>query len=160
MMRIKILLVGKVKERYLTLGQQEYLKRLGPYARVELVQLADEPMPDRASPAEAEQLREKEAQRILKALDPGQYVIALDLRGAAMGSEAFSAFLQERALRGQSSLAFVIGGSTGLGPSVLERADFRLSLGPMTFLHQMVPLLLLEQIYRGFKIAAGEPYHR
>lgn len=160
MLRIKILLVGKVREKYLQQGQQEYLKRLGPYARVELIQLPDEPIPDRASPAQEEQVREREAERVLRALDPGQYVIALDVQGTAMSSEAFSAFLAERALRGQSSLAFVIGGSTGLAPAVLQRADYRLSLGPMTYLHQMVPLLLLEQLYRGFKIAAGDPYHK
>ncbi|HEY3365325.1 MAG TPA: 23S rRNA (pseudouridine(1915)-N(3))-methyltransferase RlmH [Symbiobacteriaceae bacterium] len=159
-MKIKIILVGKIKEKYLTEGVQEYLKRLTPYARAEVVSLADEPIPDGAWPAQEEQVKAREGERILKQLEPGQYVVALDLRGQTVSSEELAAFFSERALRGQPSLAFVIGGSLGLAPDVLARADFKLSLGRMTFLHQMVPLILLEQIYRGFKINRGEPYHK
>lgn len=159
-MRIKIVLVGKVRERYLLDGMQEYLKRLGPMARVEFMTVSDEPVPDNASPATQEQARAAEAARALKALESGQYVVALDSRGTQLSSEGLAEFLQERGLRGQSSLAFVIGGSVGLGAEMLQRADFLLSLGRMTFLHQMVPLILLEQIYRGFKINRGEPYHK
>lgn len=157
-MRFKILLTGKLRERYLKQGADEYLKRLGPYAKVELVQVPDEPLPDKASPAEEEQARGREGARLLKAADG--YLMALDARGDQMSSEQFAAFLQERALRGQSSITFVIGGATGLAPDVTRQADTLFSLGRMTFLHQMVPLILLEQIYRGFKINAGEPYHK
>jgi 23S rRNA (pseudouridine1915-N3)-methyltransferase len=159
-LRIKIVMVGKVKEKYLTQALQEYLKRLGPYAKVEIVSLPDEPIPEGASPAQEEQVKAREGERILRALDPGQYVIAMEIRGSTLSSEELAAFLAERALRGQSSLAFVIGGSLGLAPEVLARTDFKISLGRMTFLHQMVPMLLLEQVYRGFKINRGEPYHK
>lgn len=159
-MRIRLISVGKVKEKYLQAGIEEYLKRLGPYAKVEMVSLPDEPIPDNASPGQEEQVKQREAERILKAIDPGQQVVVLDSRGKEFTSEEFAAFLQERALRGQPNLAFVIGGSLGLDRAVLDRADTKLSLGRMTLLHQMVPLILLEQIYRGFKINRGEPYHK
>lgn len=159
-MHIRIVMVGKIKEKYLQAGMQEYLKRLTPYAKVEVVTLADEPIPDHASPAQEEQVKAREGERILAALDSGQYVVALDMRGKELSSEELAAFQAERALRGQSNLAFVIGGSLGLAGSVLQRAEFKLSLGRMTFLHQMVPLILLEQIYRGYKINRGETYHK
>lgn len=159
-MRIRLVTVGKIKEKYLQAGMDEYLKRLGPYARVEVVGLNDEPIPENASPAQEEQVKQREGERILKVIEPGQHVVVLDQRGKEFSSEELAAFLEERALRGQSNLAFVIGGSLGLDRAVLERADTRLSLGRMTLLHQMVPLILLEQIYRGFKINRGEPYHK
>lgn len=153
-------MVGKVKEKYMIAGIAEYIKRLGPYTRTELITLADEATPDGASAAQEEQTRAREGQRILKALEPEQFVVALDGRGEMLSSEGLAAFLEERALRGQPQVSFVIGGSLGLSPEVLLRSDLRLSLGKMTFLHQMVPLILLEQIYRGFKINRGEPYHK
>lgn len=153
-------MVGKIKEKYLNAGIAEYRKRLGPYAKVEIFSLQDEPIPEGASPAQMEQVKEREGERLLKQLDAGEYVVALDMRGEPLSSEELAAFLAERGLRGQSSLTFVIGGSLGLSPVVLKRADYKLSLGRMTFLHQMVPLILLEQIYRGFKINRGEPYHK
>lgn len=159
-LKIQVVMVGKIKEKHFTGGIQEYLKRLGPYARVDLVQVPDEPTPDGAPPAVEAQIKEKEAERLLKQIDPGAYVTALDGRGVNPSSEELAAFLAERALRGNSHLVFVIGGSLGLAPSVLHRADWKLSLGRMTFLHQMVPMILLEQIYRGFRINRGEPYHK
>lgn len=159
-MRLKVILVGRIKEKYLLAGLEEYLKRLGPYAKVEMVYLADEAIPDGASAAQEQQVKSREGERILAQTDAGQYVVALDARGQTMSSEELAGFLAERALRGQSSLAFVIGGSLGLAPQVLQRADHTLSLGRMTFLHQMVPLILLEQIYRAYKINRGEPYHK
>lgn len=159
-MRIKIVSVGRVKEKYLQVGIQEYLKRLGPYAKVEMASVADEPAPEGASPATMDQVKAKEGDRILRLLEAGHQVIALDSRGLALSSEELAQFLEERALHGQSSLAFIIGGSLGLAPEVLSRADHKLSLGRLTFLHQMVPLILLEQLYRGFKINRGEPYHK
>lgn len=159
-MRIRVVMVGKVKEKYMTAGIAEYIKRLGPYARTELITLADEAAPDGASTAEEEQTRAREGQRILKVLADDQFVVALDSRGEMLSSEDLAAFLAERALRGQPQVSFVIGGSLGLSSAVLRRADLSLSLGKMTFLHQMVPLIMLEQIYRGFKINRGEPYHK
>ncbi len=159
-MRIRIVMVGKIKEKYLQAGLEEYLKRLGPYAKVEMLSVPDEPTPDGAPPAIEEQVKAREGERILKHLDPSAFVIAMDGRGQTLSSEELAAFLEERALRGQPNLAFVIGGSLGLAPDVLSRADYKLSLGRMTFLHQMVPLILLEQVYRGFKINRGEPYHK
>lgn len=159
-LKIQILMVGKIKEKHFTAGIAEYLKRLGPYARVGLIQVPDEPTPDGAPPAVEAQIKEREAERLLKQLGPDGYVIALDGRGVNPSSEELAAFMAERALRGESHLVFVIGGSLGLAPSVLQRADWKLSLGRMTFLHQMVPLILLEQIYRSFRINRGEPYHK
>lgn len=159
-MRIRIVMVGRVKEKYLQAGMQEYLKRLGPYAKVEIVSVDDEPTPDGAPASIEEQIKAKEAERILRAIDSSSVIVALDGRGSNFSSEELAAFLGERALRGQSNLTFVIGGSLGLAGELLQRAEFKLSLGRMTFLHQMVPLILLEQIYRGFKINRGEPYHK
>jgi 23S rRNA (pseudouridine1915-N3)-methyltransferase len=158
--RIKVILVGRIKEKYLLAAVEEYLKRLGPYAKVEIIYLADEPIPEGASAAQEQQVKAREGERILAQVDQGQYLIALDMRGQVISSEELAAFLAERSLRGQSNLAFVIGGSLGLAPAVLQRADYKLSLGKMTFLHQMVPVMILEQIYRGFKINRGEPYHK
>lgn len=159
-MRLQVLLIGKVKEKYLHAGMSEYLKRLGPYARVDVIQLSDEAVPDRAAPADIARIQAREAERLLRALDPAAYLVALDLRGTQLSSEEFAAFLDQRALQGDSSIAFAIGGSTGLAPAVLQQARLRLSLGPMTFPHQMVPMLLLEQVYRAFRINRREPYHK
>lgn len=161
-LRIRLVTVGKIREKYLQEGVQEYLKRLRPYARVEVVTVPDEPIPDGASPAQEAQVMQREGERILRALDQGgqEHVVVLDGRGRNFSSEELAAFLAERALHGDSNLAFVIGGSLGLDPAVLARADTTLSLGRMTFLHQMVPLILLEQVYRGFKINRGEKYHK
>lgn len=159
-MRIRIVGVGRIKERYWLDGMAEYQKRLGPYARLELVQVQDEATPDRASAAECEQVKAREGERILKVLGPSEFVVALDLTGQQVSSEELAAWLKERGLKGQSQIAFVIGGSLGLAPAVLQRAQLRLSLSRLTLPHQMVPLLLLEQLYRAFKINEGAPYHK
>lgn len=159
-MRIRIILVGKVRERYVRDGVAEYLKRLGPNAHVELVELQDEPVPETWSEKELAAARRAEAERILKTLRENEYVVALDIRGTEMSSEDLSRWIQDRALSGDPNLAFVIGGTTGLAPEVLSRARLRLSMGPMTFPHQFMPMLLAEQLYRAFRIGKGEPYHR
>ena len=159
-MRIRIIIVGKVRERYLREGIAEYLKRLSPYAHVELVELQDEPVPETLSEKQLEAARRAEADRVLRTLRENENVVALDIRGTAMSSESLSEWLQERGLSGDSNLAFVVGGTTGLGREVLSRANLRLSMGPMTFPHQFMPLLLTEQLYRAFRIAKGQPYHR
>lgn len=159
-MRIRLLLVGKVKERYLRAGVEEYVKRLGPFARVEFVQVADDPTPAAASAALELQVKQREGQRLLEALRAVEYAVALDRHGDMLSSEELAQCLQELALTGRSQVAFLIGGSLGLSEAVLARADRKLSFGPLTFPHQMVPLLVLEQVYRAMKINAGEPYHK
>ncbi|MBE3519157.1 MAG: 23S rRNA (pseudouridine(1915)-N(3))-methyltransferase RlmH [Firmicutes bacterium] len=160
MTHIRVMLVGKVREGYLREGISEYIKRIRPHARVEFVEIKDEPLRDSASSKEIESATEVEGYRVLAALREGEYLIALDSRGRMFTSVEFARWLQERGIRGESRLAFVIGGPNGLSRVVTDKAGLVLSLGPMTFLHQFVPLLLLEQIYRAFKIIAGEPYHR
>jgi 23S rRNA (pseudouridine1915-N3)-methyltransferase len=159
-LRIRIVGVGRIKERYWLDGMQEYQKRLGPYARVEVVHVPDEPTPDRASAAEMEQIKAREGERILKVLGGNEFVVALDLAGQQVSSEELAGWLQERALRGQSQVALVVGGSLGLAPAVLQRAQWRWCLSRLTLPHQMVPLVLLEQLYRAFKIHEGSPYHK
>jgi 23S rRNA (pseudouridine1915-N3)-methyltransferase len=158
--RIRIIIVGKVRERYLRDGVAEYLKRLGPYAHVELVELQDEPVPETSSDKQLAAARQVEAERVLRTLRDNEYVVALDIRGTGMSSEDLSKWIQERAVSRDSNLAFVIGGTTGLAPEVLSRARLRLSMGPMTFPHQFMPMLVAEQLYRAFRIGRGEPYHR
>lgn len=159
-MRITILAVGKVREPYLTAGIAEYLKRLGRYATVRVVEVAEEPAPETLSPAEQAQLRAREGERLLKHLRDGQYVIALALDGRAFTSDAFAAHLDSLATAGHGDLVFLIGGSLGLDAAPLRRADLRLTFGHFTYPHQLIRLMLLEQIYRTFKIMKGEPYHK
>lgn len=159
-MRITIVSVGKAKERFIKDGVAEYAKRLRPYAAVALVEVPDEPVPDRLSARDAEQIKEKEGRRLLERLGPDDYVIALALDGVMWSSEELAAELGRLATYGRSRVAFLIGGTLGLSPAVLKRADVRLSLSRMTFPHQLVRVILLEQLYRAFKIQHGEPYHR
>lgn len=160
MMRVTILSVGKLKERYLTEGVKEYLKRMGPYAKVEVEEVPDEHCPDNAPPAIIEQVKQKEAERLLKRLRPGTYLIVMDARGKMLSSEELAAKVNDLALSGKSDITFVIGGSQGLAASLVNQADLLLSLSKLTFPHQVVRLILLEQIYRSFKIIKNEPYHK
>lgn len=159
-MKITIVAVGRLKERYLKDAVDEYLKRLRPYASVDVVEVADEPIPQKASEAEEAGVLRREGERILGALRQGTYVICLDIPGNQLSSEEFSRLLDDLALRGRSDVTFIIGGSLGLAPEVLAQADMRLSLSKMTFPHQIVRVILLEQIYRAFKISRGEMYHK
>ena len=159
-MHISIIAVGKVRESYLTQGMAEYLKRLQRYATVSIVEVAEEQVPESLSPAEQTQALTREGERLLKAAREGQYLIALAIQGRPFTSEEFAGHLQQLGVNGQSDLALLIGGSLGLSDEVLRRADLLLSFGKFTFPHQVMRLLLLEQIYRGFKIIRGEPYHK
>ncbi|WP_127582151.1 23S rRNA (pseudouridine(1915)-N(3))-methyltransferase RlmH [Paenibacillus koleovorans] len=159
-MQIQIVCVGKLKEKYWVAAIEEYAKRLGAYAKLDIRELADEKTPDSMSPAEEEQVRVREGARILAALKPDATVVALAIEGETWTSEQLAAFMERTAIYGGGSLAFVIGGSLGLAPEVLARADKKLSFGRMTYPHQLMRVLLLEQVYRGFKIVRGEPYHR
>lgn len=159
-MKITVIAVGKIKEKYLRDALAEYEKRLGKYCRLELIEVADERTPERAGDAVEEQIRAKEAGRILKHLKEESYVITLEIQGKQLSSEEFAEKLEALGVQGRSHITFVIGGSIGLGGAVLRRADFALSFSKMTFPHQLMRVILLEQIYRGFRIMGGEPYHK
>ncbi|WEG12817.1 23S rRNA (pseudouridine(1915)-N(3))-methyltransferase RlmH [Pullulanibacillus sp. KACC 23026] len=159
-MNITILAVGKIKEKYLKQGMDEYIKRLGAYAKINMVEVPDEPAPDSMSEAEIEQVKAAEGEKILSKLSPDHYCFALAIQGKQHTSEAFASEIDRLATYGQSKLAFIIGGSNGLSDAVLKRADAHLSFSKMTFPHQLMRLILLEQIYRAFRINRGEPYHK
>ena len=159
-MKITILAVGKVKEKYFTGAIQEYSKRLGRYCKLEIIEVADEKTPDKASPREEELIREKEGTRLQKYIREDAYVIALAIDGKQTSSEGFARKLDQLGIQGQSHIIFVIGGSIGLAPEILNRADELLSFSQMTFPHQLMRVVLLEQVYRAYRIINGEPYHK
>jgi 23S rRNA (pseudouridine1915-N3)-methyltransferase len=159
-MNINIISVGKLKEKYLKDGIDEYKKRLTRYCTIEIIEVPDEKAPENLSEKEEDQVKEKEGQNILKNIKDTTYVVALDIKGKMFTSEELSEFIGERALCGDSSIAFIIGGSLGLSKQVLDRADYKLSFSKMTFPHQLMRVILLEQIYRGYRIINGEPYHK
>ncbi|MFM1653526.1 23S rRNA (pseudouridine(1915)-N(3))-methyltransferase RlmH [Brevibacillus sp. B_LB10_24] len=159
-MQITIVAVGKLKEKYLKDGIQEYSKRLSAYCKLQFIEVSDEKAPEELSQTEMEQVKRKEGERILAQLKPDQYVIALAIDGEMWSSEKLAAEMGRLALHGKSQVAFVIGGSLGLSAEVLKRADVRLSFSKMTFPHQLMRLVLVEQVYRGFRIGRGEPYHK
>ncbi len=159
-MNITILTVGKIKESFYREAVAEYQKRLKRYCRLEIIEVADEPAPERASSAQEELIREKEAQRILSRLRDNSFVITLEIAGKKLDSEKFAKKLEDLALSGKSQLVFIIGGSLGLHTSVSARADLKLSFSDMTFPHQLMRVILTEQIYRAFRIISGAPYHK
>ncbi|MBO6236758.1 MAG: 23S rRNA (pseudouridine(1915)-N(3))-methyltransferase RlmH [Schwartzia sp.] len=158
-MKITILAVGKLKEKYLRDGVAEYLKRLAPFAKVECVEIAEEKMPENFSPAEKEKTLAREGERLLARVPEGSELIVLDVAGEELSSEELAARLDDWMVGGASHLTFLIGGAFGLSPAVRKAAKLRLSFSRMTFTHQMVRMLLTEQIYRAFKIMRGEKYH-
>lgn len=159
-MQIKIITVGKIKENYLKGAIAEYSKRLSRYCNLEIAEVADEKTPDSLSEAAAEAIRAKEGERILKHIREDMFVITLEIQGKQMTSEEFAAKIAALGVQGKSRIAFVIGGSIGLGKDILKRSDLALSFSKMTFPHQLMRVILLEQIYRGFRIKSGEPYHK
>ncbi|MCF3943972.1 23S rRNA (pseudouridine(1915)-N(3))-methyltransferase RlmH [Oceanobacillus alkalisoli] len=159
-MKITIISVGKLKEKYLKQGIQEYLKRLSSYADVSIVELSDEKAPETMSNAEMETVKRKEGERILGAIKQDTYVITLEIEGKMLTSVGLAAKMDELATYGKSKVAFVIGGSLGISDEVRKRSDFALSFSKLTFPHQLMRLVLLEQVYRGFRIIRGEPYHK
>ena len=158
-MKIRILAVGKLKEKYLLQGVAEYEKRLSPFASVELIETREERMPESPSEAEKEDALKKEGAHLLRLVAEKSFLIALDVSGELLSSEALAEKIAALALQGKSDLTFLIGGAFGISAAVRKRADLRLSFSPMTFTHQMVRLLLYEQVYRAFKINRGEKYH-
>lgn len=159
-MQVGIVAVGKVKDRYINEGIAEYEKRLRPYADLRIVEVRDERVPHRASAAEEVQVKAAEGERILAAVPDGAILVALDAAGETWSSEDLAARMKAWEVAGRSEVVFAIGGPLGLSPTVLSGAGVRLSLSRMTFLHTMVRLILLEQIYRAFRIMRGEPYHK
>jgi 23S rRNA (pseudouridine1915-N3)-methyltransferase len=159
-MNISIITVGKLKEKYLKDGIDEYRKRLTRYSNIEIIEVPDEKAPETMSEKEEQQVKEREGQGILKHIKENTFVIALDLRGKLLSSEELSELISDCGLKGNSNIAFVIGGSLGLSQEVLSRSNYRLSFSKMTFPHQLMRLILLEQVYRGFRIMKGEPYHK
>lgn len=159
-MNITIICVGKIREKYLKLGIAEFEKRLSAYAKIDIIELPDEKAPEILSEAEMEQVKQKEGARILGKISPSMHVIALAIDGQMLSSEQLADKLDKLATYGKSKIAFIIGGSLGLSDDVLKRANEQISFSKMTFPHQLMRLILLEQVYRGFKILRGEPYHK
>ena len=159
-MKITLITVGKIKERFFEDAIAEYSKRLSRYCRLEVIQVADEKTPDGASEAQERQIKEKEGSRILAQIKDGTYVIALAVQGTMLSSEQLASKLNKLGVDGQSQIVLIIGGSLGLSDEVLKRADYHLSFSPMTFPHQLMRVILLEQIYRSYRIISGEPYHK
>lgn len=160
MMNIKIISVGKLKEKYLVQGISEYTKRLSKYCKITLVEVPDEKAPEKLSDTEMIQVKEKEGERILAKIKEQEYVFALAINGKNPSSEDFAATLDKLQTSGKSQFVFVIGGSLGLSDQVLKRSNAQISFGKMTYPHQLMRLILVEQIYRAFRINAGEPYHK
>lgn len=158
-MKITLACVGKIKEKYLTAGIDEFTKRLTPFCKLEVVSINEERMPDNPSDAEKQQVLARETQRLMAVIPENTYVILLDVIGRQLSSPELAAKMDALALEGKSHLTFVIGGAFGYTDELRRRADFALSFSKMTFTHQMIRLLLVEQIYRAFKISRGEKYH-
>ena len=159
-MKISVIAVGKIKEKYLKDAVTEYSKRLSSYCKIEIIEAADEKTPDHASVAVEDAIRAKEGERLLKHIRDDMYVITLEIGGKMLTSEEFAEKIETLGVQGKSSIAFVIGGSIGVGKEVLKRSDFALSFSKMTFPHQLMRVVLLEQVYRGYRIVNGEPYHK
>ena len=158
-MHITIVAVGKIKEKYLTAGIDEFRKRLGPYCRLEMIEIDEERMPNAPSAADKAKALEREGERLLKQVRSVSHLIVLDVAGRQVSSEEFAGKLAGLGVDGQSDVTFVIGGAFGLSPALIAAAKERLSFSKMTFTHQMIRFFLVEQIYRAFKINRGEPYH-
>ncbi|MCR4601099.1 MAG: 23S rRNA (pseudouridine(1915)-N(3))-methyltransferase RlmH [Clostridia bacterium] len=159
-MNINIVCVGKLKEKYWRDAVAEYSKRLSRFCSLTITELKEERLPDNASPAEEQKVIDTEGQNILRAVKNDDYVIALDVKGKGLSSEQLAEKIGDLGLQGRSNLVMIIGGSLGLSEDVCRRADFRLSFSAMTFPHQMMRVILLEQVYRAFKILHNETYHK
>jgi 23S rRNA (pseudouridine1915-N3)-methyltransferase len=159
-MQILIIAVSKIKEKYLQEGIAEYQKRLRPYIKMHILEIAEEKRVGPLTPSDKKRIKEAEGMRILGAIPHDSFVIVLDVNGVHWSSETFAENLQRYEIAGRNSLSIIIGGDLGLSEAVIARSNLRLSLSLMTFTHQMIRLVLLEQIYRACKINHGEPYHK
>lgn len=159
-MKITVITVGKIKEKYLKDAIVEYSKRLSKYCKLEIVEVADEKTPDNASEVVEDSIRSKEAERILKYVKDDAFVITLEIKGKQLTSEELADKIDKLGVQGTSHIIFIIGGSIGLGQEVLQKSDYALSFSKMTFPHQLMRVILLEQVYRSYRIINGEPYHK
>lgn len=159
-MTVKLICVGRLKERFYSDACAEFQKRISRFAEVNIIEVQDERAPERLSAAEAEAVKRREGERILSKAAPGEYLIAMDLKGEQLTSQELASRVRDLMNSGRGKIDFAIGGSLGLSPDVLQRADLRLCFGKPTFSHQIFRLMLLEQIYRCFKIINNEPYHK
>lgn len=159
-MKITIITVGKIKEKYLRDAIAEYSKRLQKYCRLEIIEVADEKTPDHASVAEENLIRQKEGERILRYVKDDAYVVTLEIGGLMLDSVDFSKKIEQLGISGTSHICFIIGGSIGIGQEVLKRSNYALSFSKMTFPHQLMRVILLEQLYRSYRIQMNEPYHK
>ena len=159
-MKIKLYAIGKIKEAYLKNGIDEYVNRIKPYCQIEIIEVNDEPIVDNPHPSEIKKAIDLEGKKVLKLLKPNDYLIGLDLNKKELNSVEFADFLNNKFVLGGSTISFVIGGSYGLSDELKNRCNDSISLSKMTFLHQMTRLILLEQIYRAFKINRNETYHK
>ncbi|MBC6004580.1 23S rRNA (pseudouridine(1915)-N(3))-methyltransferase RlmH [Paeniclostridium sp. NSJ-45] len=159
-MNITVISVGKLKEKYLKLGIEEFSKRLSKYCKLDMIELDDEKCPENLSDKDMEIVKSKEGNKILSKIKNNSYVIALAIDGKNLSSEELASTISNLAVRGNSHITFVIGGSLGISSEVLKRADYKLSFSKMTFPHQLMKLILLEQVYRAFRINNNEPYHK
>lgn len=159
-MKITVITVGKIKEKYLKDAIAEYSKRLGKYCKLEIIEVADEKTPDHASETVEDAIRAKEGERILKYIKEDAYIITLEINGKQLASEELAEKIENLGVQGTSHIMFIIGGSIGLGKEVLARSNYALSFSKMTFPHQLMRVILLEQIYRSYRIINGEPYHK
>lgn len=159
-MKITVLCVGKIKEKFYTQAVDEYSKRLSRYCKLDIIELPDEKTPDNASEQVNIAIKSREGERILANIKPDDYVIALAIEGKMLDSVELSQYIEKLGIVGKSSIVFVIGGSLGLSDEVLDRADYKLSFSKMTFPHQLMRVILLEQVYRAYRIMKNEPYHK
>ena len=159
-MKISLITVGKIKEKYLKDAIAEYSKRLSKYCKLEIIEVGDEKTPDQASEVVENGIRAKEAERIMKYIKEDSYVVTLEIQGKMLSSEELASKIDQLGIQGKSHITFVIGGSIGLGEAVLKRSDFALSFSKMIFPHQLMRVILLEQIYRSYRINFSEPYHK
>lgn len=159
-MNIRIVSVGKIKEKYIQDGIKEFSKRLSRYCNLEIIEVEDEKAPENLSEKEMEIVKNKEGERILSKIPQNSYVISLAIEGKSLSSEGLAGKIENLMIDGVNDITFVIGGSLGLSKNIIERSNFKLSFSKMTFPHQLMRLILLEQIYRGWRIIKGEPYHK
>ena len=159
-MKITLITVGKIKEKYLKDAIAEYSKRLSRYCKLEIIEVADEKTPDNTSETVEDGIRDKEGERILKYVKDDAYVVTLEIKGKLLTSEELAEKIDKLGIQGTSHIIFIIGGSIGLGKEVLKRSDYALSFSKMTFPHQLMRVILLEQIYRSYRIISHEPYHK
>ena len=159
-MKITVLCVGKIKEKYFTMAIDEYSKRLSRYVKLDIVEVADEKTPDGASEAVEEAIRDKEGKRILANLKEDSYVITLEIEGKMLDSVELAKKIENIGVSGKGHITFIIGGSLGLSDEVKSKSDYKLSFSKMTFPHQLMRVVLLEQVYRSYRILGNEPYHK